>query len=150
MVGACGTIAALNALVDALCSGTNESSRRAGSHGLGSAGDAAVPFLLEVLSAEDHSPLVLGCAVDALGEAAMTPNMAVIKRLSAVCFAQHEAILAATRKDQLPEFEAGVRPFLSCHCLTFAAKAWLEPENDRMITMAVPKLDALYREWSAT
>ena len=114
MAGACGTPAALRVLVDALCSETNESSRRAGSHGLGSAGDASVPFLLEVLRASDLSPLVVGYAVDALGEAAVTPNITVVKCLSAVCVAQHDAITAArltSPPDHLPEFEAGVSRF---------------------------------------
>lgn len=112
MAGACGSEAALGVLVDALCSETNESSRRAGAHGLGAAGDVAVPVLLQVLAAADHSPLVVGCAVDALGEAAMIPNIAAVKCLGAVCVAQHEAIAAATltsTPDQLPQFEAGVR-----------------------------------------
>ena len=109
-LGACGSASALSALADALCSETNESSRRAGSHGLGSAGDAAVPLLLQVLAAPDHSPLVVGSAVDALGEAAMSPSTAVVQCISAVCVAQHNAITAAGRtatSDQLPEFEAG-------------------------------------------
>lgn len=114
VAGACGGTAALGALVNALCSEMNESSRRAGSHGLGSAGDAAVPLLLEVLGDANHSPLVVGCAVDALGEAAMTPNIAVVRCLNAVCLAQHEAITAvelSATPEVLPEFEAGVRTF---------------------------------------
>jgi hypothetical protein len=42
----------------------------------------------------------------------MSPNIAAVKYLGAVCVAQHEAIAAATltsTPDQLPQFEAGVR-----------------------------------------
>jgi hypothetical protein len=90
---------------------------------LGAAGDAAVPFLLEVLGgAVDHSPLVVGCAVDALGEAAMTPNLAVVQCLDATCHAQHDAIETAAltaAPEMLPEFEAGVRS-LPSHSLLFS------------------------------
>eukprot|EP01052_Picozoa_sp_SAG31_P077326 SAG31_NODE_36689_length_311_cov_0.731132_1_plen_49_part_01 len=49
MVAACGGTAALDVLVNALCSETNEASRRAGSHERGSVCDASVPLLREVL-----------------------------------------------------------------------------------------------------
>ena len=48
-LGACGSDAALATLATALTAGGNESARRAGSLGLGAAGDRAVPTLLRVL-----------------------------------------------------------------------------------------------------
>ena len=61
-LGACGSDAALAALATALHVDGNESARRAGSLGLGAAGDRAVPALLRVLAASGISGLVAGSA----------------------------------------------------------------------------------------
>lgn len=119
-LGACGTAPALASLADALCSETNESARRAASHGLGAAGDRAVPTLLTVLATPTLSPLVAGSAIDALGDAAMLPDPAVVQSLAAACATQQAEIdaveqqaaaaAAAAERDAdllLPAFEAG-------------------------------------------
>ena len=115
-LGACGSEAAIAVLAEALCSTESESARRAGSLGLGAAGDRAVPTLLRVLQTDDLPPLVAGSAVEALGDAAMGPDLAVVDTLQAICLAQAEAIAAAEEAAQargeageelLPEFEAG-------------------------------------------
>ena len=135
-LGSCGNAAALAVLAEGLCSEGSESARRAGAHGLGSAGDAAVPTLIRVLNtpARTHailtttcfpglslidclwfqgiSALVAGGAVDALGDAAMSPDRSVIYALDAACWEQHAAIAATeatpeTTEDELPLFDAG-------------------------------------------
>ena len=109
-LGACGSEAAIAVLAEALCSTENESARRAGSLGLGAAGDRAVPTLLRVLQTADLPPLVAGSAVEALGDAAMSPDLAVVDTLQAICLAQAQAIAAveeAAQEELLPEFEAG-------------------------------------------
>lgn len=75
-LGAYGSDAALAALATALTTEGNESARRAGSLGLGAAGDRAVGALLTVLETPGISGLVAGSAVEALGEATMTPSAA--------------------------------------------------------------------------
>ena len=111
-LGACGSDAALAALTTALSADGNESARRAGSLGLGAAGDRAVATLLRVLDTPGISGLVTGSAVEALGEAAMTPDPAVVLALDAICWAQHGIIAAAeasvdVSEDELPAFSKG-------------------------------------------
>ena len=117
-LGACGSEKAIATLATALTADEhNESARRAGSLGLGAAGDCAVPTLLRVLeetagSGGQHqqlSGLVAGSAVEALGEAAMTANLAVVSALDATCRRQYEMITAAeasplSSPEELPEF----------------------------------------------
>ena len=45
----------------------------------------------------------LGSAVEALGEAAMTPDVAVVSALDAACWAQHAVIAAAEASASVPE-----------------------------------------------
>ena len=104
--------AALAVLAGALCSEGNESARRAGCYGLGAAGDRAVPTLIRVLETAGVPALVAGLAVEALGEAAMTPDARAVAAMAAACRAQHEAIRAAeasagTTEAELPLFEVG-------------------------------------------
>jgi HEAT repeat protein len=103
-LGECGNDASLAILATALCSDDNESARRAGSFGLGVAGDKAVSTLIAVLDkGAEASGLVLGSAVEALGEAAMTPDPAVITALDQICWVQQQ-IIAEAEGDEVPVF----------------------------------------------
>jgi hypothetical protein len=103
-LGECGDDASLAILATALCSDDNESARRAGAFGLGVAGDRAVPTLIAVLDkGAEASGLVVGSAAEALGEAAMTPDPAVVTALDKICWVQ-KRIIAAADGDEVPVF----------------------------------------------
>ena len=133
--GSSGEVAAaaeaLGWLEAALCLETNESARRAGAHGLAAAGDCATPTILQVLQqlgqrqqqqeeeeeGEQRSQQLslslslslslccVGSAVEALGEAAITPTLSIILALHELMTTQSQAIAQAPQDEQ-PDFDS--------------------------------------------
>jgi hypothetical protein len=101
--------------------GDLESARRAGAHGLGAAGSAAIMGLIDVLNGCAADPLVVVSAADALGEsaaaaatvAAVTSEGAVdateraVAALASAIATQEELIGAVTEEQLLPSFNVG-------------------------------------------
>ena len=109
-LGLNGGDSALPYLIDALCDVENESARRAGAQGLAVAGERGADTLLELLedaSADDvdASPLTVGSAVEAIGEAAVSPSVELVEALALTMTAQRDAIDAAPASEQ-PDFHS--------------------------------------------